>query len=156
MLTQLPFGLTLCAIVTLITWTDSRQLIIPDALNLGLAAFGGIYQLATAPDSLGFHILAAVGAYALFWLVRDAHRRLTGRLGLGLGDVKMIAAAMLWIEVWSLPIFIFAASASALIFVIGRGLAGTHMHVSTRQPFGPFLGLGLIAAWLAERTLPGL
>jgi leader peptidase (prepilin peptidase)/N-methyltransferase len=152
MLLQITFGPLLVVLLGTIAWIDLRKMIIPDALNLALAMSGFAYQWIAAPESVWLHLVMAGAAYTVLRLIRHLHFKLTGRVGLGMGDVKMIGAAMLWIDGWNMPIFIFVASAGALIFVLLRGLASVEL--TARQPFGPFLGLGLLTAWLMELPLP--
>lgn len=155
---MLFFGIALSAILAAIVWIDFRRLVIPDALNLALAATGLVYQASVSPDF--FWVQAAVGAAVLilFWLIRRAHTAGTRRIGLGLGDVKMAGASAIWLSPWNLPLFVFAASFSALIFAVGRHLLRKDLTAATRQPFGPFLSAGLFLTWLGEQhfsTLQG-
>src|SRR6185369_15412268 len=102
---------------------DFRRQIIPDGLNLVLAGIGLCYQLATEAGGLPVHLLFAAATFAAAWLLRRGHFLMTGRIGLGLGDVKMLAAAACWISPLLLPVLLFIASASALLFVGGRVVA---------------------------------
>lgn len=112
--------IALVAILCAISIADFRRQIIPDALNLALAGIGLAYQMAT--DGLPVHILFAAATFAAAWAIRRGHFLMTGRIGLGLGDVKMLAAAACWISPLLLPVLLFIASASALLFVGGRWL----------------------------------
>lgn len=126
-----------------IAWIDLRRRIIPDGLNLALACAG--LGLAAWQDPEAVSVLLRGGeafvAYGLFRGVRALHARLRGRIGLGLGDVKFLAAATAWTGLAGLPVLILVASLSALAVVVLRRL-----DAATRLPFGPFLALGLHAA----------
>lgn len=141
----LPLPLTLAA-----TAIDLRRRIIPDRLNLALLGLG----LAVAawedpsPTALALRLGEVALAFGLFWALREAHARLRGRVGLGLGDVKFIAAATAWTGLLGLPLLILAASLTALAAVLAATLAGGRIDRATRLPFGPFLALGLHAALL--------
>ena len=130
-----------------IAWIDLRRRIIPDGLNLALLCAG--LALTAWREADGSALLPRAGeaavTFALFWGVRALHARLRGRIGLGLGDVKFLAAATAWTGLAGLPLLILVASLSALLVVVLRRL-----DAATRLPFGPFLALGLHAAlWLA-------
>lgn len=138
----LPLPLTLPA-----SWIDLRRRIIPDALNLALLALGlGVAAWRDGVPGSGIALAEAACAYALFATLRALHARLSGRIGLGLGDVKFIAAAAAWTGLAGLPVLILAASLSALAVVAGLALAGREVGRATALPFGPFLALGLHAA----------
>ena len=139
----LPLPMTLPA-----SLVDLRRRIIPDALNLALLGLG--LAFAAWREGAGWGAASALAqaglAYLLFWSLRALHARLRGRIGLGLGDVKFIAAATAWTGLAGLPVLILAASLSALAAVGLGALAGRRIAATTRLPFGPFLALGLHTA----------
>jgi leader peptidase (prepilin peptidase)/N-methyltransferase len=145
------FWIILPAILVAIAWVDLKKMTIPDGLNLALAATGLIYQALISPDTLWVQVSAGVALLMAFWSIRRAHSKLTGRIGLGLGDVKMVGASAIWISPWNFPVFIFAASFVALIFAAGRHILDPARPANARQPFGPFLAAGLWLTWVGER-----
>lgn len=149
------FSLALASILLAITWIDWRRLVIPDALNLCLAVTGCMFQASASPiGAWWLHAGMGASVFAVFWLLRRAHQAATGRIGLGLGDVKMAGAAAIWIDPWNLPLLVFAASFSALAFTLLRELAaGGEVVRERRQPFGPFLAAALAMTWAGERWM---
>jgi leader peptidase (prepilin peptidase)/N-methyltransferase len=141
--------IALVAILCAISIADFRRQIIPDALNLALAGIGLAHQMAT--DGLPVHILFAAATFAAAWAIRHGHFLMTGRIGLGLGDVKMLAAAACWISPLLLPVLLFIASASALLFVGGHVLATGPAAARARVAFGPFIAIGLGCSWALEQ-----
>ncbi|MER9257326.1 A24 family peptidase [Mesorhizobium sp. M0619] len=142
----------LAAILAAISIADFRRQIIPDALNLTLAAIGLGYLLAAAgADGLPLHLLFAAATFAAAWLLRRGHFLMTGRIGLGLGDVKMLAAAACWIDPLLLPVLLFIASATALLFVGGQVVATGPAAARARVAFGPFIAIGLGSSWVLEQ-----
>lgn len=139
----------LAAILAAISIADFRRQIIPDALNLTLAAIGLGYQLAA--DGLPLHLVFAAATFAAAWLLRRGHFLMTGRIGLGLGDVKMLAAAACWIDPLLLPVLLFIASATALLFVGGQVVASGPAAARARIAFGPFITIGLGSCWVLEQ-----
>lgn len=135
----LPLPLTLPA-----SLIDGRRGIIPDTLNLALLVAGlGLAAWDDGVRGVGLALAAAGTAYALFFGLRALHARLTGRIGLGLGDVKFIGAAAAWTGLSGLPVLILAASLSALAVVGVLAAAGRTIGRDTALRFGPFLALGL-------------
>ncbi|PBB27848.1 prepilin peptidase [Mesorhizobium sp. WSM4312] len=141
----------LAAVLAAISITDFRRQIIPDGLNLALAGIGLSYQLAADAEGVPVQILFAAATFAAAWLLRRGHFLMTGRIGLGLGDVKMLAAASCWISPLLLPVLLFIASASALLFVGGQVVATGPAAARARVAFGPFIAIGLGASWALEQ-----
>lgn len=149
--TLLLQGLTLGVILAMIAAIDARHMIIPDGLNLALAATGIAFHLPGGIGAVGGQIALAVLVFVLVYAIRYAHLQMTGRVGLGLGDVKMISAAACWIAPLLLPMLLFIASAGALIVVASLALTGIAMDRNKRVPFGPFIALGLASTWIFEQ-----
>jgi len=141
----------LAAVLAAISIADFRRQIIPDGLNLALAALGLGYQMAAEADGLPLRLLFAAMTFAVAWLIRRGHFLMTGKIGLGLGDVKMLAAAACWISPLLLPVLLFIASASALLFVGGHVLATGPAAARARVAFGPFIAIGLGCSWALEQ-----
>lgn len=142
----------LCAIAII----DLRSMIIPDPLNLFLAMGGLAYQILIG-NAVVLQLASAATVFCIFWLLRAGHARVSGRVGIGLGDVKFIAAAALWVSPLQLPLLLFIASATALTFVVTRVAIAGQVTIRSRVPFGPFLSLGLACVWTYEQSnLPGV
>jgi len=133
-----------------ICYVDFRWFIIPDSVNILLLLAGLMFRVQQgAAETLmacAFALLVAL----LMWTIRHVHLRLTGRVGLGLGDVKLAGAAAVWFSPWMFPIFLFLASSLALVFLLISNLA--RKDVQTQKiPFGPFLAGSLVVTWNLER-----
>lgn len=144
----------LIGLLLAISLVDIRHRIIPDALNLSLGA-AGLSAVWSVKDVSPWPNLAIAGFYfGLFWLVRHGFYRATGRIGLGLGDVKLAGASGCWLGLNSLSAFVGIASASALLFILLHRIIRTEP-LDERLPFAPFMALALAASWLVE-TNPAL
>jgi leader peptidase (prepilin peptidase)/N-methyltransferase len=141
----------LATLLAAIAYIDIRRFIIPNVLNLVLGAAGLCVQFAIQPGELPARVAFAIGFGLLFWLVRELHYRLRGAVGLGLGDVKMAAAAAIWVSPMLLPVLLFLSSASALLFAGARAATVGSVSTATRIPFGPFLAIGLAGTWMLEQ-----
>jgi leader peptidase (prepilin peptidase) / N-methyltransferase len=145
----LVFTLLLLATLGAISWVDVREMRIPDVLSGLLLAGGVAFWLLSPGGSLALQASSALTLAVVLWLVRHGHARMSGQVGLGLGDVKMAGAGALWINPLSLPMFLFAASAAGLVYAMLRREKTLHQ----RMPFAPFLSLGLFSCWIAEQYL---
>ena len=85
---------------------------------------------------------AAIGA--IFWLLRRLYFAFRDVQGLGLGDVKFLAAAGIWVGIAGLPMLLLVAALTALACAGVMRLAGRQLTGQTSMSFGPFLAIGLL------------
>jgi leader peptidase (prepilin peptidase)/N-methyltransferase len=151
----LAAGLVL--VVTAIAVIDARSFIIPDELNVGGIILGLAFAGLTDPSVTEGLTLALLrgGVLALvFFAIRAAYRRLRGRDGLGLGDVKLAAMAGIWLDWTMIPIAIDIAAGTALAAYGLRQLAvGRAIRSTGRLPFGLFFAPAIWLGWVLERWL---
>jgi leader peptidase (prepilin peptidase)/N-methyltransferase len=148
------FFATLCLLCSSIALIDLRHGIIPDALNLAVGALGLIEAIVSGGTTAGIEaIVEAIAVAVVFWLFRQLYFMLRKIQGLGLGDVKFLAAATPWIGIAGIPMLLLIAALSALLAIGGAQLAGQRLTRQTSLPFGPFLALGLLSALAAQHWL---
>jgi len=136
----------------LISFIDLHHQIIPDILSIP-GIFAGIAVSfipghLTWPDS----IIGAVGGGGILYLIALVYKKVTGKDGMGGGDVKLLAMIGAWMGWRALPFIILLSSLSGI--VIGGGalmMAGKGYRV--RIPFGPFLSLGAIIYFFFGRQI---
>lgn len=152
---MLAAGLALVAVA--IAVIDARRFIIPDELNLAGALLGLAYAALPAPSAMEGLLLALLrgGLTALALLaIRSAYRRLRGRDGLGLGDVKLAIVAGIWLDWMMIPIAIDIAAGAGLAAYGVRQLAGGRaIRATGRLPFGLFFAPAIWIGWMLERWL---
>ena len=166
------FGLTLeslkwaifAAILVVLTITDLRERILPDAVNFFGLGVGLLFSFFTKPldgtalwianrwfdfpppqPVLSFvdAILGAVAGSGLLWVVAEGYFRLRGREGMGLGDVKMMAAVGAFLGLKRTLMTVLASS--LLGSVIGIVLIAVSKKGRDYElPFGTFLGAGAL------------
>lgn len=141
------FFTLLFALSCILAIIDIRHGIIPDWLNLSIAALG-ITRAATSDGLLvcAQALCEGIIAGGVFWLLQRFYFSLRKIRGLGLGDVKFIGAAGIWIGFSGIPVLLLVASFTALLFAGIMRLAGRTMTGQTALPFGPFLAIGLLFA----------
>jgi leader peptidase (prepilin peptidase)/N-methyltransferase len=143
--------------------TDSRRMLIPDALSLPLIPIGLLAAMAVLPGSpvenLTDHVSAACLAAAALSAVRWAYFRLRGVIGLGLGDVKLAATAGAWLGLEHLPMTLLLASTAALLAVLFHRLfsPGQPLAAGGKVPFGSFIAAAILVVWMLmiSRVLSG-
>jgi Flp pilus assembly protein protease CpaA len=148
---DLPFVAALIAIA----FIDLEHRIIPDELSLG----GLVWGLVTSfwdPELTVFGAVsgAAVGFgffYGFSWL----YFKVTGRVGLGGGDVKLMAMLGAFIGFWGVMATMLVSSIAGSVVGIGWAIVSRQKKVlMTSIPYGPFLVLGALyyfwwgAPWL--------
>ncbi len=119
-------------------------------LWLGLLAnLGG--RFATPEDA----VVGAVAGYLGLWLVYWSFRLATGREGMGIGDLHLLAAIGAWVGWMVLPGLVLTAALLGLVWAAVACLAMGRSR-SDPMPFGPMLALGGLVALLWPDLLEGL
>jgi leader peptidase (prepilin peptidase) / N-methyltransferase len=151
------FGAALALTAIAIAAVDARWFIIPNELTAACFALALAYAAATDPQPLwamGFAVLRGAVLALLFLGLREAYRRLRGRDGLGLGDVKLAGCAGAWLSWLAMPIAIEIAALSAIAAVAVRHVAGGRpLDAALKFPFGLFLAPSIWLGWLIDVTL---
>lgn len=146
------FGL-LFIILALIGWFDLKTLTIPNWLNGTLFAVGLFAAWSIAPSQLPVHLMAAIIVTCGFYLIRYAHLRIRGVVGFGLGDVKMMGAAAMWISPFNIPYMVMVSSLTAITAIVVLYYRETAQDITAiKLPFGPFIASGLLVVWVLEKT----
>jgi leader peptidase (prepilin peptidase)/N-methyltransferase len=138
------FGL-LCLLSAVLGWIDIRHGIIPDWLNSTIAGLGLSKALIISGPPAGFEAACeGVAIGAIFWLLRRLYFTFRNIQGLGLGDVKLLAAAGIWVGIAGIPMLLLVAALTALACAGVMQLAGRQLTGQTSMSFGPFLAIGLL------------
>jgi leader peptidase (prepilin peptidase)/N-methyltransferase len=148
------FGL-LCLLSAILAWIDIRHGIIPDWLNLTIAGLGLSKAVVIGGPLIGLEAAsegAAIGA--AIWLLRRIYFALRKIHGLGLGDVKFLAAAGIWVGVAWVPMLLLVAAMTALACAGVMQLAGRQLTGQTSISFGPYLAIGLLFTSALQQHWP--
>ncbi len=158
--TYLAFGLAphsllmfvfLCALIV-ITFIDVDYQIIPDVISLPGIVIG--FAAAFLPGSPQWldSAIGVLGGGGILWLIAEGYYRMTGREGMGGGDVKLLAMIGAFLGWRAIPVTLMIASLSGtllgLILMLRAG-GGRQMAI----PFGPFLAAGAVVALFAGEPL---
>lgn len=146
-------------------FADLEQRILPDEFTLGGAAAGLLLAL-WVPMPYGFVQLFAAGAWSARWIsfaeallgaavgsllllaVSKLYHAVRHREGLGLGDVKMLAAVGAFLGLQgALQTLVLGSVTGSIIGIIYIKATGKSM-ATYELPFGTFLALGALAVGL--------
>jgi leader peptidase (prepilin peptidase)/N-methyltransferase len=153
-------GAGLAVIMLAIAVIDARFFIIPNGLSAAGVALALVNAAVQAPHAMveAVALAALRGAVLalLFLALRAIYRRVRGREGIGLGDVKLGGVAGAWLTVSTIPIAIEIAALSALaVFGVRHYAGGRPLEPALKFPFGLFLAPSIWLCWLLEVALLG-
>lgn len=128
---------------------DLKTQTLPNLLTLPMAVAGlAAAVLGTAPATPQNALMGVVAGGLFFLFIAILSLKILKKPGMGVGDIKLLAAGGAWVGVTGLPLVLIIASVAALLYIllarIGRGV---------KIAFGPFLALGI---WLAVMYQPQL
>jgi len=119
---------------------DIKTRRIPDWLSACVLALA--ISITWAEHTLLSGLVVGVGVFAALSLLRALFRRAKGRDGLGGGDIKLLAAASVWMGVERFGVALAIASLLALAWATSRRDAAPTAQIA----FGPFIAGG---CWVA-------
>lgn len=126
-----------------ISFIDLHHQIIPDVLSLPGIVLGFAASLILPHLSWLDSVIGIIAGGGSLYLVAVIYQRLTGKEGMGGGDVKLLAMIGAWMGWRSLPLIVLMSSLTgAIIGTLFLLLAGKGFRA--RIPFGPFLSLGAL------------
>ncbi len=135
--------LLFAAALIIITFIDLDYQIIPDIISIP-GIFLGIGASFFIPIMSWFESLFGIligGGFLL--LVAIGYKWLTGREGMGGGDIKLIAMVGAWLGWKAIPFILFSSSLIGVLIGGGTGLMKKR-GLRSRIPFGPFLSISSI------------
>lgn len=135
-----------CAALLALALIDWDTTLLPDVITLPLLWAGLVLAaLRWTPLPLPQAVWGAVAGYLSLWLVTQAFKVATGRVGMGNGDFKLFAALGAWFGWQALVPIVLMASIIGAIIGIALKFA-SQLREGGYVPFGPFLaGAGLTA-----------
>ncbi|KTD11101.1 Type 4 prepilin-like proteins leader peptide processing enzyme [Legionella gratiana] len=150
---QLLFALIAIWILICLIFIDLDHQILPDCLTLSLLWLGLIANTEHLFTPLPQAVLSAAIAYIGMWLFIKLFYLFTGKIGMGNGDFKLLAAFGAWFGWIFLPLILLLSSISGTII----GLLYLYLKDKTKEtpiPFGPFLCIsGLICLFWGQNIV---
>ena len=127
-----------------ISFIDLQHQIIPDIISIPGILLG--FLISVFFDHITWYdsLIGILGGGGALFLVAVIFEKVTGKEGMGGGDVKLLAMIGAWMGWKSLPFVVLASSFSGLILG-GGSLLLARRGLRSTIPFGPFLALGALA-----------
>ncbi|PDT87479.1 hypothetical protein CO669_25275 [Bradyrhizobium sp. Y36] len=140
-------GMVLATILLALSIVDFRRGVLPNSLTLLLGVCGVLQSVITGRPAPIDALIGSLSCSALLLSLAIFFRRRRGIDGLGFGDIKLGAAAGLWLGWEPAPWMLLIASMLALVFILARAVWRRRLERFERTAFGPFLSAGILASW---------
>ncbi len=132
-----------CSALVVITFIDIEHQIIPDEISLSGIVLGFVFSFFLAGHSWLNSLLGIVLGGGSLLLVASGYHWLTGKEGMGGGDIKLLAMMGAFLGWKSIPFIIFASS------LIGSLIGVSLMVIQKKDsklaiPFGPYLAFAAV------------
>lgn len=130
--------------------TDLETGIIPDTISVcGMATGFALSWCAPALSieefpSPGSALLGALCGGGVLWATAAGYRAVTGRDGLGGGDIKLLAMIGSFAGWDRVPAILAVSALAGSVYGIGLACVRKDVSLTTPLPFGPFLCLGAL------------
>lgn len=147
----------LMVLLIAITFIDLEHRIIPDRLNLAGLLIGLGTSWAAPEIGWKASIAGVAIGFMIFFLLGVVYEKVTGRAGLGGGDVKYLAMIGAWIGPAGVFQTVFLSSILGSVIGIAWALASKQKRaLSASIPYGPFLVIATLWYYLCgeEKWLP--
>lgn len=140
------------AALIVITFIDLDHQIIPDPISLPGIAVGFLAAVVLGEPTWLASLLGILLGGGVLWAVAEGYYWLTGREGMGGGDIKLLAMIGAFLGWAAVPVTLLISSLGgtlvglALLLFQGRD-------TRTPIPFGPFLAFGAVCALFFGKEL---
>ena len=116
---------------------------------------GTYHWILVLPGGLNEALWGAVAGYLSLWSVTWLFKLVTGKVGMGQGDFKLLAALGAWLGASMILPIVLGASLIGAIVGIGMKATGA-LREGRYVPFGPFLaGAGLVVLLAGRARVMG-
>ncbi|MFZ5453088.1 MAG: prepilin peptidase [Thermodesulfobacteriota bacterium] len=155
----LVYGVFSAGLVVL-TALDLEHRWLPDVITLPGVGLGLVFSLIFPHLAFWEALAGALLGGGVFYLLGWGYERLTGKLGMGGGDVKLMALIGAFLGLKSVPLVILLSAAlGSLVGLATVLIAGNWRQGGWRTaaiPYGPFLAGAALVYLLGHRELLGL
>ncbi|MHB1949107.1 MAG: prepilin peptidase [Gammaproteobacteria bacterium] len=138
-------GLILTWTIISLTFIDLDYHLLPDDLTYFLLWSGLFLSIYNVFCNSHDAIIGAITGYLIFAIVQALFKLATGKVGMGQGDYKFLAALGAFLGWQQLPVIILLASIIGLIFGLTQ-MVLRRQYKSVPIPFGPYLA---VAGWIS-------
>jgi len=128
------------AALLIVTFIDLEHQIIPDSISIPGIPFGLGASLLIPTLTWLESLLGILVGGGLLLLIAASYNWITGREGMGGGDIKLLAMMGAWLGWKAIPFIVLVSSLIGLLVGGGSGLL-LKKGLRAKIPFGPFLGM---------------
>jgi leader peptidase (prepilin peptidase)/N-methyltransferase len=131
------------ASMIVISFIDLQWQIIPDVISVPGIFIGVIVSFLS--NNIEWHesLIGVIAGGGALYLIAVGFERLTGKEGMGGGDIKLLAMIGAWMGWKALPFVVLLSSLTGIL-IGGGSLVLSKKGLYARIPFGPFLALGAL------------
>ncbi|WP_313377694.1 A24 family peptidase, partial [Pantoea sp. CTOTU50773] len=127
---------------------DIDHYLLPDVITLPLLWFGLLLKaVGWLPGSLNDAVFGVVSGYSALWLISHLYQSVSGKLALGMGDAKLVAALGAWLG-WALLPYVLLLACSGAICALFFASIGWQRDLSQPLAFGPWIALAGISLFI--------
>ncbi len=149
-----------CAALLVLTCLDLERRWLPDVITLPGVALGLVLALIFPHLAFWEALAGALVGGAIFYGLRWTYAKMTGKAGMGGGDVKLLALIGAFLGIKSLPLVILISAGLGslagigLVLITGDWRGGKWRTAAI--PYGPFLAAAAVLYLLGNRELTRL
>lgn len=145
------------AVLVALTGLDLEHRWLPDVLTLPGVILGLVFSLIFPHLAFWEALSGALLGGGVFYLLGWGYERLTGRMGMGGGDVKLMALIGAFLGIKAVPFVILLSAAlgslAGLAAVLASGAWRQGAWRTAAIPYGPFLAAAALVYLLGNREL---
>lgn len=139
-------GLVFVSFLVSLSVIDLRELLLPNVLTFPLFGVLFIGRLFIGEEPFWIYLVGSVTGAGTLLFLAWLSPRLFGKEGMGLGDVKLMAGIGLMVGFTGSILTLFLASLTGV--AAGLAMKRSNLLQEGQIPFGPFLSLGAVIAYL--------
>lgn len=144
-------------ILLILSIIDLKTRLLPNKLVGSFAALGIAFHIISAGHilSIGQILIGGMTGFGSLYLIRVVANRIYAQDALGLGDVKLLGAAGLWLGPEGVMIAMSAGAFAAVLHGVGVAMRAALKHktkpdfVHLQIPAGPGFAVGIVIAAVA-------
>lgn len=134
-----------CCLLTICSVIDIREMIIPDAISLPMVMITPLVVYLHPDLNLSSALWGVLAGGGFLYTLGVVYYLIRREVGMGLGDVKLLAAIGGWLGYQALIPTLLIASISGAFFGIAAIIVTRSQTLKVKVPFGPFLAIGAVA-----------
>jgi len=142
------FAVPLWGLLCSLSFFDFKALRLPNILTALVLCLGIAYNI-YIDKNLSVPLTSFLISSALLIIISLTYYKLRGRLGLGMGDIKLFAAGAVWLSPYQLPFVLLISSLTAILYFLISFERVNAAAINQKIPYGPFLAIAIWSVWLS-------